>query len=68
MEGLDALCDKANHAAHASFAADVEPVGLEAGDQLFGRQAKLSVVADPSLPAFRCALVQNVMDDDFNQL
>ncbi len=33
---LDALRDKANHASHTSFAADVEPVGLEAGDQLFG--------------------------------
>ena len=36
LEGLDALCDKANHASHASFATHVEPVGLEAGDQLFG--------------------------------
>ena len=42
----------------------LNPLDLEAGDQLFGRQAELPVVADPSLPAFRCALVQNVMDDD----
>jgi hypothetical protein len=33
---LNALRDKANHTSHASFAADIEPVGLEASDQLFG--------------------------------